>query len=224
VPKQDWFRKTTWSSEDEADFFAHLKRSRTDFHRAQYLAIQAWTLQRAEKPAAALPLLEKAIEEYPKERATMVRLCHAECLWSLGEAAASLAAYRSAVNTQREHPNELFQTALSFAERFHDYQDGAHRIELLDNLHEEIQRSVTFGFPMIEFRYSVVLARLFAATGDLNAASHWAQRALAAQSRKESDFRYHRSMGLVKGVEELTEVWLRRLVADGPGFDSTHRL
>jgi hypothetical protein len=37
----DWYRKTTWSEADQADFFARFKRSRTPYNKAQYLRIQA---------------------------------------------------------------------------------------------------------------------------------------------------------------------------------------
>jgi hypothetical protein len=40
----DWFRQTTWSAGQAASFFQRLERSRSPFHRAQYLRVQAVTL------------------------------------------------------------------------------------------------------------------------------------------------------------------------------------
>jgi hypothetical protein len=45
MSKTEWFRRTTWTPEDEASFRARLKRSRGSFHKAQYLRIQAEHLQ-----------------------------------------------------------------------------------------------------------------------------------------------------------------------------------
>ena len=46
MSKDDWFRRTTWSDEDERAFFARLVRSRGIFRKAQYLRIQAVTLRK----------------------------------------------------------------------------------------------------------------------------------------------------------------------------------
>jgi len=55
---RDWFRKTTWSADDERDFRAHLKRARVD-RRPQYLRIQAAHLLENGLPEPALVLLDE---------------------------------------------------------------------------------------------------------------------------------------------------------------------
>ena len=70
MSKVEWFRRTTWTAADAADFAAHLKRSRSDFHKAQYLRIQAGHLHAVGVPeltAVALGLLGQLVTDWPSE-------------------------------------------------------------------------------------------------------------------------------------------------------------
>ncbi|MGB6986150.1 MAG: hypothetical protein WBD74_09290 [Candidatus Aquilonibacter sp.] len=213
MAKDDWYRKTTWTSDDAADFFARLAGLPTDIHRAQYLKIEALTLKDAEQYQAALELVDMAIEKFPNREVTQVRKLRAECLWALGLREQSLEAYRIAFQAQREHRNILCNVALAFAEAFHDVDDGAHRLELLECLREEVTQPESFG-PFLEFRYSLMFTRLLAGLGDMNAAAKWADRALSAQRAKISGLRHYKPVGWASGVDERTEIWLRQLAAE----------
>ena len=210
MPKDEWYRKTAWTSDDASDFFAQLARSPTDIQRAQYLKIQALTLKDAGDFRAALELVELAIEKFPNREATQLRKLRAECLWALGLREQSLEAYRAAFEAQREQRNILCNVALSFAEAFLDVNDGAHRQELLELLREEVTQPESFG-PFLEFRYALMFARILAGLGDMNAAAKWADRALAAQRAKITGLRHYKSVGWASGVDEGTEIWLRQL-------------
>jgi tetratricopeptide (TPR) repeat protein len=214
VAKDDWYRKTTWTSDDAEDFFAELARSRTDIHRAQCLKIQALTLRDAEQYQAALDLVEMAIEKFPHRETTQVRKLRAECLWALGLREESLEAYRAAFQAQREQRNILCNVALAFAEAFHDVDDGAYRLELLELLREEVAQPESFG-PFLEFRYALIFTRLLAGLGDMKAAAKWADRALTAQRAKIAGLRHYKRVGWASGVDEPTEIWLRQLAASG---------
>ncbi len=214
MPKNDWYRKTSWSSGDEAEFFTQLACSPTDIHRAQYLKVQALTLKDAGLFQEALALVEMTIERYPNREATQLRKLRAECLWALDLREAALEAYRAAFEAQREQRNILCNVALAFAEAFHDVDDGAHRLELLDLLREEVTQPESFG-PFLEFRYALMFTRLLAGLGEMNAASKWADRALAAQRAKISGLRHYRPAGWASGIDERTEIWLRSIVALG---------
>ncbi len=216
VPHDDWYRKTTWTSGDAADFFANLARSRTDIHRAQYLKIQALTLKDAEQYQAALELVETAIEKFPHRETTQLRKLRAECLWALGLREQSLEAYRAAFQAQREQRNILCNVALAFAEAFHDVDDGTHRLELLECLREEVAQPESFG-PFLEFRYALMFTRLLAGVGDMKGAAKWADRALYAQRAKISGLRHYKPVGWASGVDERTEIWLRQLAAASDG-------
>src|SRR5262245_19076816 len=63
---RDWFRKTSWTAEDQADFRRRLARARKE-NRAQYVRIQAVTLAEQGKSflPAAMTLYDEVIIEYP---------------------------------------------------------------------------------------------------------------------------------------------------------------
>ena len=64
---KDWFRSSSWDPEIAAAFEARLKRSRTAFHRAQYLRIQASHLVSQDDPAlreTGRQLLRRVVDEY----------------------------------------------------------------------------------------------------------------------------------------------------------------
>ncbi len=66
----DWFRKTTGSEADQADFFVRLKRCRTAYNKAQCLRIQASHLEGIgshEMLRASLELLDKLFAEFPEQ-------------------------------------------------------------------------------------------------------------------------------------------------------------
>jgi tetratricopeptide (TPR) repeat protein len=216
VPKNDWYRKTAWTSDDAADFFGRLAHLPTDIHRAQYLKIQALTLKDAEQYQAALELVETAIENFPNREMTQLRKLRAECLWALGLSEQSLEAYRTAFQAQREQRNILCNVALAFAEAFHDADNGAHRLELLECLREEVAQPESFG-PFLEFRYALMFTRLLAGLGEMKAAAKWADRALYAQRAKISGLRHYKATGWASGVDERTEIWLRQLAAASEG-------
>jgi tetratricopeptide (TPR) repeat protein len=212
VPNDDWYRKTTWTSDDADDFFANLSRSRTDTQSAQFLKIQALTLKDAGNFRAALELVELAMEKFPTRETTQFRKLRAECLSALDLREEALVAFRSAFQAQREQRNILCNVALAFAEAFHDVDDGEHRVELLDLLREEVAQPESFG-PVLEFRYALMFTRLLAGLGDMNAAAKWADRALSAQRANVAGLRHHKPVGWASGVDESTEIWLRQLAA-----------
>jgi tetratricopeptide (TPR) repeat protein len=214
VAGRDWYRRTTWTSDDAQDFFAHLDRSRTDIHRAQYLKVQALTLKDAKQYQAALELVEMALEKFPNRETTPLLKLRAECLWALGLRDQSLDAYRAAFQAQREQRNILCNVALAFGQAFWDVDNGAYRAELLDLLREEVVQPESFG-PFLEFQYALMFTRLLAGLGDMNAAATWAERALAAQRAKISGLRHYQPVGWASGIDEPTEIWLRQLASQG---------
>ena len=214
MPKDDWYRKATWTSDDSKDFFTQLARSQTDIHRAQYLKIQALTLKDTKQYDASLELVELAIEKFPDREMTQLRKLRAECLWALGRREESLEAFRSAFQAQREQRNVLCNVALAFAEAFHEVDNGAHRSELLELLREEVAQPESFG-TFLGFRYALMFTRLLAGLGQMKAAAKWADRTLSAQRAEISGLRHYKRVGWASGVDEGTEIWLRQLAARG---------
>jgi tetratricopeptide (TPR) repeat protein len=70
MTKDDWFRSEVWVEATRDRFEARLARSRTPFHRAQYLRIQGLTLTETNTQreiTAGRGLLERVITDFPDE-------------------------------------------------------------------------------------------------------------------------------------------------------------
>lgn len=103
----EWYRRKTWTKEDEGMFFAKLERAR-EYRRAQYLRIQALELiQTKDKKLLEIAefLLNKLLRDYPENQ-----LERSPTLNTLGEISKLKGEYDSAL--------DYFHTALEFESNF----------------------------------------------------------------------------------------------------------
>jgi len=212
---KEWFRHTAWSLADREDFFAHLKRSRTRYHKAQYLRIQASHLAEVGlEPLirAALELLDQLLTQYPEETSQLASAYYqrGDCFANLGEHDAAIEAYQKALETQRAHPHSLTPVHSAFAELVVTLNRRELFPEVLKALDE-------FGhvdaFPIDIYRSEAARALIAADARDLTAARAHAARALAAAAATESGFRFHKKLGLVGFVDPKIGDRLRALSA-----------
>jgi tetratricopeptide (TPR) repeat protein len=201
MAKPDWFRKTSWSPGDQADFRARLTRSRAN-SRAQYLRLQAYHLQEvgtAELVSAALTLLDELIATYPDSSdLASAHLQRGQCLADLGRHEDALAAYRCAFEAQRQRPNVRTDVRLTFGELIL----ALHRADLYPEALERLDEFAGYEvFPAELYRLAAIRALIADAQGEPGVARDQAQRALDAAGRTESPFRYHRKLGLVRQVD-----------------------
>jgi tetratricopeptide (TPR) repeat protein len=209
----DWYRRTTWSERDRADFFERLKRARGSSSKAQYLRIQASHLQEVGEPScvrAALELLELMVADYPE--AIQLAQAHkqrAECLIDLGDRNAALVAYRDALDAERKLPNVRTDAHIGFGELVLDLEREDLYPEALSVLDE-------FGtdepFPIQRYRLFAVRALVCERLGQLPEARQCAEHALDAAAATESPFRYRRRLGLVADQDSDTHGRLLALV------------
>ena len=214
MAEPEWFRRTTWTPSDEAAFMARLGRSRTEFHRAQYLRIQAHHLAETGDPTLILPalrLLDLLVSAHPDH--SQLALAHhqrAQCLVDLGRLPEAIEAFRASMSAQR--------TLRSIASNAHlDFGELVCALQRTD-LYEEVAEAIAeFGagtpFPVHRYKYAAVRAVLAEARGEFPAATEHAREALAAAAATESPFRRHRSLGLVQFVDPLLLERLRALAA-----------
>jgi tetratricopeptide (TPR) repeat protein len=195
---KEWYRRRVWSSEDAKDFENKLMRAHSR-NRAQYLRIQAHHLAEASLHAPALQLLDRMLMEYPGN--LFIALAHhqrADLLLRLGKPEEAIVAYRQAMEAQRKNPNIRTGSYLDFAW----FVAQTSRTSLLD---EAIEVLKEFGgeeaWPIAKFKHFGALAIIYAAKGNFPLASRHAKKALAAMDAKESGFRYHRNLGLVRDVD-----------------------
>lgn len=214
----EWFRRTTWTADDEREFFARLGRSRGAERRAQYLRIQASHLAAAEPPLhePALRLLERLLADYPDD--IMLALAHAQraaSLTALGRADEALSALRAALAAQRARPNVQTSAPVDFAWLVATYDGaGALRDEALSVL-AEFGAAAEDTFPAERYRRDGARAMLLEAAGDSTAAAAAARGALAAAGATHSGFRYHPTLGLVESPDAGPHARLVRLASHG---------
>ena len=212
MTKHDWFRNRTWSESIARAFFARLERSRSIFHKAQYLRIQALTLEQTRVVShvrIALELLQRVFVEFPDgSQLAAAHLQAARCHAELGDVATAVDQFRAALDAQSRCPGYDPGTALEFPWFVVERELSSHYDEAL-----EVLATARLAFPVQYFQAAAVRAFVAEFRGDPEAASRNAREALGAAERQESGFRYHQSLGLVGDTHEATVARLKKLAA-----------
>jgi len=209
---QEWFRRRTWTDKDRQEFWSRLRRSRTRFHKAQYLRIQALHLETdADPPAldAALELLDTMLRDYPEEfEIAAAHKQRGSCLAKLGRRDEALNAFHAALDAESRFPGVQGLAYLDYAETVLQ----AERSDLYeDALSQLARRADKEPFPNLQYRSGVAAAFLCERLGRTDEARAAATRALTAAAKTESPFRYHRKLGLVRGTDADVQARLWRL-------------
>jgi tetratricopeptide (TPR) repeat protein len=197
----DWFRKTTWSEADQADFFARLKRSRSVGNKAQYLRIQAGHLESVGTPEflrAAITLLDKMLVDFPSrfEMATAYTQ-KASCLAKLGDIDNAIINYQSALEAEREFPNVKTYAFIEFGKLVAEKKLTQFFDEALSALEKELS-SRGIQFPADTFNAFGIRSIIAAQRGQVEKAKEFAKVALEAAAKIDSGLRYHPTVGLVR--------------------------
>jgi tetratricopeptide (TPR) repeat protein len=199
----DWYRKTTWSEADQADFFARLKRSRTAHNKAQYLRIQAYHLEgvgSSKLLKASLALLDKMFAEFPdKTQLASAYGQKASCLAKLGEINQAIAYYQRALKTEREFPNVKTNAFMQFGRLIVENNLTKLFDEALEELKELDLRGIKF--PSDIFQAFGIRSIIAAHKGETEKAKEFAKIALEAADKAHSGLRYHSTVGLVRDKE-----------------------
>ena len=202
----EWYCRKTWTPTHREDFFRRLERSRTAYHKAQYLVIQAETLLRTGKREAqsvALELLEMALTKWPKDVQTVrAQSAVAECYVGLGDLPRAVQAYRQVIETQRRRPNWLTQAPMEFAWLVATIPMPKLYQEALAAMDEFPLDTV----PAERFMTNASRALILAARGQKAQAGDFARSALSEAGGK-------RSFGLVKSTYEKVQMTLRKVAA-----------
>jgi tetratricopeptide (TPR) repeat protein len=210
MSRQDWYRRSTWTDHDREEFNDRLRRSRRG-NKAQYLRIQAGHLAEAGYPAEAIELLDRMFREFPDRiQLGVAHLQKAESLVSLGQIAAAIQEFRSALRAQRDIPNVQSTAWVIFPWFVVENQLTEFYDEALAVL-EEFQEESWLSFPDIRYRYCVVHSLVAEANGDLPTAREYAIQALTEASKANSGLRYHPRIGLVGSIANRFEKKLRKL-------------
>lgn len=213
--KIDWFRKTTWTEADQADFEARLKRTRSNYNKAQYTRIQAFHLKNANPPvyAGALVLLERVLTEFPDQSQTALALLQkAACVQALNGMAAAVPFYRASLLAEEQYSRAGTRAWIDYPWQILLNRQVALYPEAMALLEK---RSAEALFPIDKFQANAIKALIKKQLGDLSEAQTLARNALAAAGRTHSGFRSNPDVGLVTNIEPWIEAELLTLAEGG---------
>lgn len=207
----DWFRKNSWSQEDQAGFWQHLTRTRKN-NRAQYVFIQGYTLMQVgpHLQTEAIALFDHVIERYPDSLSLVQALsAKADCLADSGDIESALLHYDRAVHRMRIQPSNQTWAWLEFAwliatRKLSDRYGAA--LDILDEFGGSGQL-----FPVIRFRFYACRALIQSDCGFFGLAADAARTALNAAAKETSGLRYHPKLGLVGSAHEDIRTRLRAI-------------
>ena len=195
----EWYRRKTWTPEDQEEFFTRLRRSRPH-KRDQYLRIQAVCLQAVGTPeylVGAIGLLDKLFSDYPDSiELPLGYRQKAECLDELGRTEEAEQAYRTSFSAMRRRPNMHPGTQIGFGMFVVKHRLTHLYREALEMLSEFTDDSDLL-FPLVRYRYSAIYAVISSYWELREEARTFAKRALEAAEQEDSGFRYHPKIGLV---------------------------
>jgi tetratricopeptide (TPR) repeat protein len=199
MARDDWYRRTSWTDEDQVAFHQRLKRSRGNGSKAQYARIQAnhlFATGIAELIVEADKLLDLVLEKFP-ERSELAQayLQKAECALALIGTEQAFWWFRKALQAEREYPNVRTNAYSRFAELVASEGRADLYDEALAVLHEN--RNLRL-FPVDRYIFHGVHAVILSDRGKRDDARKHAELALAAASATTSGITRHANVGLVR--------------------------
>jgi tetratricopeptide (TPR) repeat protein len=204
VPHRDWYRRQTWTAADREEFFARLRRSRSTFHKAQYLYIQAYCLHEAGLSEEALELIDIQLRDYLDEsrQVAMAFSTKGDVLAALGRTDEALEAYRASFEQERSQcPNCYGNAWLRFGETVVIENRQEKFSEALDLFERALRDGYKTIFASQQFVFFGCRALMISArNGSGGEARLLATRAVEAAERAHSGFGRHPTVGLV-GVD-----------------------
>jgi len=205
----DWFRKKSWSKEDEFDFFQRLGRARKD-GRAQYLTIQGIEFLATGDPellTVAETLLHKVLDEYPDDMFSKSPVLH-----TLGgieqerkDWPKAISFYQQALDIERIFPQITTQAYLNFSELVVKTKSTTH-YDCVKKLIGERANGILF--PVAKYKLYSILSVISYFEGDAAKAKQYALLADENANAETSGLRYHKHLGVV----EKRDSWLDSLV------------
>ncbi len=205
----DWYRKKTWTNEDEEHFFDKLKRAHKS-RRAQYLKIQAIELIETKNTKhldIAEALLNQMLIDYPEDKFN-----RSSVLNSLGEIyelrndlETALSYYKKSIEFEKEYPSVQTQSYLNYSELNIKLKNTDKYEEIQRMLEPKLEKSI---FPIQKYKLSSILSIIYNHNGDLEMAKKYQTIADENANSETSGLRYHKFLGIV----EKRTGWLDKLV------------
>ncbi|MDR1347600.1 MAG: tetratricopeptide repeat protein [Prevotellaceae bacterium] len=202
----EWYRKTTWTTEDENEFFLKLKRSQK-FNRPQYLRIQASALadtNNNELLNAALELLEKYFNEYPDnkfEKSPAFKL-KGDIYFKMEKYEMALESYKNAIDFEKSYPQIKTDAYLNYSELVIQLNktDLFGNVEIL-----LLKQAKELDFPKDRYVKNAILSIIYKCKNNMEKSNYYKTLAEEAANAENSDFRWHKKLGLVNKRNKLLD-------------------
>ena len=208
MASEDWYRNLTWNEEIEKEFDARLKRSRGDYHKAQYLRIQASYLIESSDFATqniGVKLMLQVIEKFPTEESSTI-FAHEQ----LGDYFLKNRKFESAefyfktvVHFYIAKNSRSGTTGIADLKLAETYLEG-NIIEKFSEAYEICKDFELSGltFNSEKFYFNELAAHICDKLNNIEEAKHYARVAIELSKITKPQFYRHKTIGLVKATEQ----------------------
>lgn len=206
----DWFRRKTWTQNDEEEFFAKLKRARKE-GRPQYLKIQGIELIEIKDEKllyVAEMLLNKVLTDYPDDNFNKSSTLHSlGVIYKLrNDLDKALHYYKESLDFEKIYPNVITQSYIDFSELVVKTK----KEEYYDYVEDILEKKFPFeSFPVSKYKIALLLAYLNKVKNHDKKTKHYLDIAEENANAETSGLRYHKHLGLVKERNSWLEKLLR---------------
>jgi tetratricopeptide (TPR) repeat protein len=177
---QSWYRRTSWTAADEAQFEQRNRRSRGPDRKAQYMRIQADTLRQTAKPElvqVALKMLERSFREFPDAMDCAAAFeCAGRCCEQIGDFEQAIDFYRRALARERVFPGLITSACFRFGKLVVEHR----REDLYEDVLAAIERFGQLAFPWHVYMANAIRAIIAAERGNLASARQLTRTAMEA--------------------------------------------
>ncbi|MCM5664007.1 tetratricopeptide repeat protein [Galbibacter mesophilus] len=228
MSKEDWYRNTDWNDQIETDFEARLKRSRGNYHKAQYLRIQASYLldsSTTENQKKGIQLIERVINDYPEETFSTIHGNE-----QLGDYYLKNGNYEQAEKHFRIVTDHYHSTTRSGTSGLADLKLS--ETILLSDQEEKLQEAYKLSTSKFDetggnlqlndqkFYYATLMANLCLRMGEIEEASEYANLALQLSTITEPQFSRHKTVGIINAdkntIDKLKKIKEKSLATTTP--------
>ena len=209
----DWFRRTSWTKVDKAEFEQKLWRAHRH-NRAQYVRIQGVHLAEAGHHKAAVELFERVLAEFPEPFEVGSALSGlGQSLLALGEHERALDAMRRCVRSEREDSSGRDNASLEFAFTVACLDARELFREARQVLRDDEELEMFVLFPLDSFKLHAARAIL---ARSRRIAAEEAAAALGEAELDDSGWPHHAKLGLVGDAFPALRIRLRAMARNDP--------
>ena len=194
----DWYRKKTWTKDDEEHFLSKLARARKD-GRAQYLKIQVIELIETKNLKLldiAEMLIDKLLSEYPDNNfeKSSALLSLANIYELRGDVDKAIVFYQKTLDFEIIYPKVITNAFLDFSELV----IKSKRTDLYNNVEEILMKRLPDQlFPINKYKAYAILSIISRYKQHDEQAFYFANLAEQYATEKTTGLRYHKDLGVV---------------------------